>query len=331
MILKNVVKTGFFVFLAMYTIPSVVIAMPIANSRIAKIENDILEIRRDELNYRVEKDMLKENFATNYQTILIVTGFISAMFTVLSIFGVKGIKEIQNECEKIQNASRKELNDLKSIKDKLEAEIEKISLASTTQASQIKLLELNDKAREHFEHKRYDAALEYFNTISNMHDEMKTQQDDKTLIRQASCLARMGRFKEALSFVRKAYICAPTPDNASNLAEFLLFENLIPEYAELTGKINGSLENLRYYLDAFENYQGKNFPQMVKVITQFLANISESEKAIPRQRLSWDFGDITAFLNLTASTHTRESILLWTFILVLDSKVAPNALLPLIK
>jgi len=43
---------------------------------VQKLKDSVSEIRRDQLNYKIEKDLLKETFSSNYQTINIVLAII---------------------------------------------------------------------------------------------------------------------------------------------------------------------------------------------------------------------------------------------------------------
>jgi len=330
MISQNIVKIGLLVFLVVAVVPPVVLADYSVKERFSKIENDISEIRRDELNYRIEKELMKENFATNYQTILVVTSFLSILFTVLSVFGVRGIRDIQKEFESTRDTCQKELNGLRNIKNNLEAEIEKITLASNKQASLIKLLELNDKAQEHFAGARYEAALDYFNTITKLQEELRLPQDDRILSKKALCLSRMGRIKDGLDLIRQAYQRNATNDNALNLAEFLLLERVMPEYHDLIGKIQFSSLELKHYFDALTYYQDGDIVKMTEVMRQFLSTIPETGRSMVRQWINWDFHDLGVFLRITTPRPSAHADLLWAFALVLSGKAAPKVLVPLL-
>jgi hypothetical protein len=51
--------------------------------KIQKLEDNVSEVRRDQLNYKIEKDLLKETFSSNYQTINIVLAIVLGIFTIV--------------------------------------------------------------------------------------------------------------------------------------------------------------------------------------------------------------------------------------------------------
>jgi hypothetical protein len=64
-------------------------------NRLDRIETNLVETRRDQLNYRIEKDLLKETFSSNYQTINIVLTIVLALFTVVGYLGIRDIGAIK--------------------------------------------------------------------------------------------------------------------------------------------------------------------------------------------------------------------------------------------
>src|SRR5438876_10467 len=61
------------------------------DATIRRLEEQLSEIRRDQLNYRIEKDLLKETYSSNYQ---IVNGALAFFLTAASIIGFLGIRDI---------------------------------------------------------------------------------------------------------------------------------------------------------------------------------------------------------------------------------------------
>ena len=78
--------------------------------KLARIEESISEIRRDQLNYRIERDLLKEAFSSNYQTINIVIAIILGVFSVIGFLGIRDIGTIRrqyfNELNKLNDLRR---------------------------------------------------------------------------------------------------------------------------------------------------------------------------------------------------------------------------------
>ncbi|MEK6744629.1 MAG: hypothetical protein AABZ15_13530 [Nitrospirota bacterium] len=64
----------------------------IAESDFYKIKDDIQEIRRDQLNYKIEKDLLKETYSTNYQTINFMIS-LALLFLVLWLISASEVSQ----------------------------------------------------------------------------------------------------------------------------------------------------------------------------------------------------------------------------------------------
>jgi hypothetical protein len=62
------------------------------NSHLAEklgfLERSVKEVRRDQLNYKIERDLLKETNSSNIQTINIVIAIVLSIFSVLGFLGV---------------------------------------------------------------------------------------------------------------------------------------------------------------------------------------------------------------------------------------------------
>ena len=48
------------------------------------LQNDVKEIRRDQLNYKIEKELLKETYSSNYTTVQIFISLILGIFAIYS-------------------------------------------------------------------------------------------------------------------------------------------------------------------------------------------------------------------------------------------------------
>lgn len=129
--------------------------------KIDQLDNSIKEIRRDELNYRVEKDLLKETYSNNYERISLV---ITIVLGIIGLFGYLGLKDI-NTIKKEYTAELGRLNELKT-------ELEnKIKLVSDTQIKYEK--EILEIIRQNEEQNRKIKTLEAINKISSLKKDKK--------------------------------------------------------------------------------------------------------------------------------------------------------------
>src|SRR6185436_8138681 len=66
-------------------------------NRLRTLENDIREVRRDQLNYQIERDLLKDTFSSNYQTVNIILAIVLGLFTVIGFLGIRDIGTIRKD------------------------------------------------------------------------------------------------------------------------------------------------------------------------------------------------------------------------------------------
>ena len=67
------------------------------NDRLDRHEHLIKTISGDRINYRIEKDLLKEAYSSNLQTINMVITFVLGVFAFLGYLGIRDISTIKKE------------------------------------------------------------------------------------------------------------------------------------------------------------------------------------------------------------------------------------------
>jgi len=240
-------------------------------SEIKVLRNDILianqsiqELRRDQINYSIEKGLLKEAYSSNIQTINIVITIILAVFTVLGFLGVKSIDSIRKDF-------RNELDELKGLKIKYETNFEEIDKnikssmetlneikdVNKDKSERLRLLELQEKVATLIKNKSYKRALEYISAGLLVHNS-----DIVLLTQKASCLMKLGKFHEAINVTNILHELEPTTEGyISNLMELHLllkqpteYDNLIKKYADLILSNNPKIiiwyfESLKLYIN----------------------------------------------------------------------------------
>jgi len=137
-------------------------------SNVSTIRDTVEIIKRDQVNYKIEKDLLTLAYSSNLQTVNLVITIVLGVFAILSYFGLKGIPSIKSDYSK-------ELDDLKNIKNKLDTEIQnviseqkkvkeqlvKIDETNRHQDTRLKVLEIKEKVQQLMEAKKYALAVEY--------------------------------------------------------------------------------------------------------------------------------------------------------------------------
>ena len=102
--------------------------------QIKRLEDDVKEIRRDQLNYQIERDLLKEAYATNLKTVDVLIALALGVITIVGgVLGFLGVRNIY--------ALRKEYNDdldaLRRLKAGFEGDIERIKARETETKDQV--------------------------------------------------------------------------------------------------------------------------------------------------------------------------------------------------
>lgn len=69
----------------------------VSKSELNKLKNEITEIRRDQLNYKIEKELMKEIYQSNFKTINILITSVLGLFGFLGFFGLRDISSLQKK------------------------------------------------------------------------------------------------------------------------------------------------------------------------------------------------------------------------------------------
>lgn len=274
------------------------------DQRIKKVETEVKEIRRDQLNYSIEKDLLKETFSTNYNTINLVLSIVLITLTIVGgIFGYIGFKNIAE----LRKDYLTELNDLKSLRNKFSerfsalvkrekefnVKLEKINATNEKQSSQIRLLELRDKVSSLIRQRNYARAFEYINASL-----MEFSNDLELSFYKTICLLKQDKYKEYIQAIQELLVIAEKQDPSyikvlnQNLAEAALFIQNIPLFDKTYAKAEYfDNKTLNVYLMALKYFVLKDSLGLRNYITSYIEPIDKAEIVI-----DWNFEDVIKFL-----------------------------------
>jgi hypothetical protein len=203
------------------------------NHDVKTVSSDVEILRRDQINYRVEKDILKEAYSSNLQSVNIIITIVFGIFGVLGYLGIRSIKEI-----KLDYAN--ELNDLKSLKAKFEAEllqfenkqkefelkVSELAKTNEEQDRRLKVLELIEKAAEYIKSKQWHWALQYIAVGLDI-----DSNNDVLLKQKAMCHGKLGEDSLALDARRRVLELQPDNfTNVTNMLEILAMTNQLDEF-----------------------------------------------------------------------------------------------------
>ncbi len=289
--------------------------------RMEQLNNSLEEVRRDELTYQIEKDLIRETYSSNYERTNTVISIVLVVLGILGFLGFKGISTTKKEYEIELNKLRKieaEFNlKAKSFDDvttKFNTEIKEITRINEEQNNKIKFLELKEKVSKLIEENRFTTALEYVNAGLEINSE------DITLHNSKSCiLIRLNQLNEALTSLEIA-MKIDENDNTTivNIVECLHFLNEIDRANEIIqlhkkvieNKAEGGLVHLLKLLDLYHNYSSSEMKGFIRE----LVNIHDMDSKKNRLR-GWQLDEAIYFATYQPETVQRMVLLnsLWYF------------------
>lgn len=167
--------------------------------QVKTVSESVAEIRRDQLNYKIEKDLLKETYSSNVTTINLIITLILGAFAVFGYLGVKGIgalkADFNQELEKLRSVSKEFEDKIATVNHQIEAansKAEAMAKVNVEQDRRLRILELQEKCGTWSNKKNYSRALEYANVGLELDDK-----DAIFLTVKSDCQMKMGSFKES--------------------------------------------------------------------------------------------------------------------------------------
>lgn len=211
----------------------------------------LTEVRRDQLNYKIEKDLLKEVYSSNLQMINIVITIVLGVFAVLGYLGLKSINELRIEF-------REELADLRLTKTNMERDYEQFSerqrqavvqveAVNDRQEDRLKFLEFQEIAEILIVQGQHAEAIEYVSTG------LKLEPNNLRFREQfAYCALELKSLNEAVIAWEQVLEVLPVHGTAfANLAELYVLTGKVEKSVEI---LNNKGEYLVAYGDIFAWY-----------------------------------------------------------------------------
>ena len=247
---------------------------------IKQISQSIDEVRRDQLNYRLEKNLLKEAYSSNLETINIIIILILGAFAIIGYLGVKGISTIKsdfkNELEKLEKLRMQFEGRIKEVDAQLEGakqtkeKLEGLAAVNVEQDKRLQILEIQEKASSFINGKNYVRALEYIKVGLGL-----SEKDPLLLDIKALCLMKLGKLKDA----QAAYEIA----EANNPGRINILSNIL-ELSILNKKHDDARSLNKANAPAFLKTYGPYFDWYIMALDYFLSgNVTQLKKHISKQ------------------------------------------------
>ncbi|CAM3465717.1 type IV pilus biogenesis/stability protein PilW [Aquirufa ecclesiirivi] len=282
--------------------------------RFDDIERTVKQIDANQLNYRIEKDLLKETYSNNYEKISL---FITLFLGVVGIFGYLGLRDITS----IKKEYEKELSNLRQIqsqfniksqefdveKKKFDEELKSIIKENEEQSRKIKFIELKDKVRSLLNDNQLTPALEFANAAL-----LITNNDVDLLNQKGRILCRLNQIKEAVNAYQIARKTNPTDSGTIlNTAECLYFakdtegaSKLISEHKGLFESTdNGMLLELFNIIELYFKSEKDPLIQLAESYVTF-----ENLKLTGKRMSGWDLTEAIYFIHHQPDSELKTII-----------------------
>lgn len=300
------------------------------NSKVELLENSVKEIRRDELNYNIEKNLLKETYANNYERINQVITIILGIIGFLGYLGLRDInsvkKEYNAELERLRGLKselEQKINAISSTQIKYEKEISEIIKQNDEQNKKIKLLELENIVRKLRVEKKLPSALEECNKALQI-----DSQNTTFLVQKGLIYTESKSYLEAINTYNKILEIEPKNEDAvMNIAEVYLFLNRekdsdkIIEENSLTFQDKNGLEALNLF-KVVKLINKKDFEELEKEVINQISNLEPF--------YNWNLNEVRSYFN-TLKLDVKPRKLFNAYLNYFDKKINREAALDFIK
>ncbi len=290
----------------------------IIENKIKLIENQIDLLKSNQINYKIEKDLIKNTYSNNYNTIsLILTGVV-ALFGFLTFTGFRDVNTLKREYqEELQELNKLRLDiqnkseEFKGAKKELDEEIKSILEENEAQNNKIKILEIKEKIESLHREKRYSTALQFCLVA------LELDEKDIMILRYISnCHSKLKNYQESIKFYKKILELSPDDESAIvNLIEVYIYSknlNLAKNLIENKNNVVSSRDNgeLLQFFKLMISYQEHNQIELDKLIKYWIEpDNTTAKKRIP----NWDLKDALIFVNSSVSNPYQRKMLhfLW--------------------
>ncbi|MDO7174245.1 hypothetical protein [Mariniflexile sp. AS56] len=281
---------------------------------VSRLENHVNTVEKNQLNYKIEKDLIKETYSSNYERINTVITIILGIIGVIGFIGIRDInsikKEYLTELEKLKGlqvefeSKSKEFN---TEKNKFDTEIKQIFIENEEQNRKIKFIELKEKINGLLKDGKLHDALEFVNAALGIEPE------DRTVLRQkARIYVRLNLLPESLKVYEKLNSIFPEDSSiALDNIECLYFANHLKDAKILSEKHSDSLTGkedgkLLQFLEVIELYHKKSDEELLKKIQKFIdfENLEKAEKCFK----SWDLKEAKYFVAHQPESELKKSL-----------------------
>lgn len=261
-----------------------------------QLDDKISEIRRDQLNYKIEKDLLKETFSSNFQTINVVITIILGIFSIIGFLGIRDIGSINKKyllelerLNQLRNQFEAQIKQYEIEQNRFKEDFKRIIKTNDEQNIRIKVLELQEKILSLISNKNYLRALEYIAAALEL-----DPNNIMLLTNKGTCLWKSKNYNGSIEAFIKVIELDPSNYFAiENLAELYVITKKIKEFKDFYGQYREFLKTIDNgavitYFDGLSAYLDADLPKMKAVIKALIETLTYEKT----KKTNWDFSDI---------------------------------------
>jgi len=277
------------------------------------LKDSLEAVRRDQLNYKIEKDLLKDAFSSNLQTVNLVITIVLGVFAILGYLGFKGMLSIKSEyatelenLRKLKGSLEQEIKTVVDAQNEVRDELGKMEQVNADQEKRLKVLEIKEKVIQLMEAKKYGMALEFANAGLEIDPKNTPLLNSKAL-----CHYKFAQFEQGLEVYKKVLEIEPTNVSAiENMAEGLIIVEKIDEFDQLCATHKEILEKSKngvmpVYLSVLRGLATNNIDAVKAALRPFVQNCPDG--AAPRLG-TWSFLEIRWYIRKLPSSPMKEFI-----------------------
>lgn len=264
-------------------------------NKINTLENYVKTIDKNQLNYKIEKDLLKETYSNNYDSINMIITIILGIIGIIGYLGIRDINSIKKEyltelgkLKSLQTDFENKSNEFNVEKNKFDTEIKQILLENEKQNNKIKFIELKEKIKSFLKDNKLYESLDFIGVALDIYPE------DETILRcKARTLCRLNKLPDSLTIYKKLH--KQKPDDkvlALELIESMIFakdfqnaETLIEKFSiEYNDRSKGMLAELLNLFKLY--YKNEDLMEGIKKMIDF-----ENLDTLSKKITDWDLTD----------------------------------------
>lgn len=293
-------------------------------TRLSDLEDRLDIYRQTQLDYKLEKEVLKENYETTVNGILITISLIGVAFTIVGAFGIQSTRKTRDEFQNELTEFRHETSEMKvkyaqarSEFSQLLRRLKQAEISESKNSARLTILEQQEKIQSFMRNQNYSRALQYCLAA------LELDPNDSILNSQRqTCHVMLGDLPSALT--TNELRLKIDPDAIFDYLELLLLSGDTSRFKELLDEHSTHVDsrtNVRLYLNSLFAYQSNDDEglQRLASATKALVPIETATR-----RVRWRFDEFKSVSSRWETDARLEQLL--GIVDVLDGQKSPAAL-----